>query len=64
MFGVTQLLVHKNKWKSPALNAFIDFIGMLYENKKYHILPYAPPYCVYDNLGKLCVRLFDIDGVL
>ena len=21
----TQLLVHKNKWKSPALNAFIDF---------------------------------------
>jgi len=21
----TQLLIHKNKWKSPALNAFIDF---------------------------------------
>ena len=21
----TQLLLHKNKWRSPALNAFIDF---------------------------------------
>lgn len=43
----TQLLIHKNKWRSPALNAFIDFTERLSVNKTSDILHNTAPYHYY-----------------
>lgn len=58
----TQLLVHKTSGNLLRLMRLLIFIGMLYENKKYHILPYAPPYCVMIILASFAFGFLILTG--
>ena len=44
------------------LMRLLIFIGTLYENKKYHILPYAPPYCVMIILASFAFGFLILTG--